>query len=274
MGNTCSYSDQEDPDNYTILAQGMSDFDARYLPGSVIGHGEFSEVKKAEGPQGPVAVKCIRLSTIRNDLHLLKREICIMHKIRHPNVVQLYEIYEDEEFFFITMELCEDGNLRQKVKHEGPLAIGEVKIIARKLLAALEYLHSHNICHRDIKPENILFKNDEPKLADFGLARLMSDTQRYSMVGTPYYLAPEVISGEYNFKCDIWSLGVVLFFALTGEKPFVAEGYEELFEKIKDTEIVWDQVPEDAQDFLRYLLKKNHKIRPTAHEALIHQWLQ
>ena len=196
-----------------------------------------------------------------------------MHKIKHPNIVELYEIYEDQDFCYLSMEFCPNGNLQQLVDESGPLSLIEAKTIARQILNALEYIHSQKICHRDIKPENILFKNKIPKLADFGLARIMSGTNKFSTVGTPYFLAPEVISGDYNMKCDIWSLGVVIYFAITGRKPFNGEGYEDLFIKIKEDDISWDNVPDDAQDFLRYLLRKNHKIRPNAHQALEHKWL-
>lgn len=256
-----------------MLTRPMSEFDSVYNTGSLLGHGEFSEVKTAESPSGKVAVKCINLGKIRNELHLLKREISIMCKIKHTNIIELYNIYENEEYFYITMELCDEENLKGRVKRLGTLTPSETKILAKKILSALEYLHGKHICHRDIKPENILFKENEPKLADFGLARLMSGTSKFSMVGTPYYLAPEVISGSYNFKCDVWSLGVVLFFAMTGEKPFVGEGFEELFVKIQESEVDWREIPEEAQEFLRFLLIKNHKIRPTAGEALTHQWL-
>ena len=269
----CSCNSDENNDGYIKQAQSIEQFETIYKVGSVIGRGQFSEVKVAEGPKGSIAVKCIKLSAIRNEFHLLKREITIMHKIRHPNVVELYDIYENEEFFYIAMELCPNGNLKQFVRESGPLSDSDTKIIAIQILNALEYIHSQKICHRDVKPENILFKGGIPKLADFGLARVMSGTSKFSMVGTPYYLAPEVISGDYNMKCDIWSLGVVIYYAITGKRPFVGEGYEELFAKIQSTEISWENVPEDAQDFLRYLLRKDYKLRPNAHEALDHKWL-
>jgi calcium-dependent protein kinase len=136
------------------------------------------------------------------------------------------------------------------------------------------YLHERKISHRDIKPENILFKEKEPKLADFGLARVLGETSTYTIVGTPYYLAPEVIAGEYNLKCDVWSLGVVLYFAITGKKPFVGEGCDDLFEKIQRDEIDFQGVAEEAQDFFRYVLKKDHKLRPCARDVLEHQWLR
>jgi calcium-dependent protein kinase len=273
MGNICYHKIDDTQDPSIGQTKSIEEFDRNYESGSIIGVGQFSEVKQAKSALKSVAVKCIKLSTIRNDLHLLKREITLMHKIKHPNIVELYDVYENSDFFYITMELCDDNNLRQKVTKFGPMSVEATKYVSKKLLLALQYLHSKNICHRDIKPENILFVDDEPKIADFGLARFMSGTKKFSMVGTPYYLAPEVISGDYNTKCDIWSLGVVIYFALTGKKPFVGDGYEELFVNIQETEIDWADIPDDAQDFLRYLLRKNHKIRPSAQDAITHKWL-
>lgn len=202
MGGICiCYND----DNESIISQAKDilEFEKEYKIGSIIGIGEFSEVKKAEGPKGLVALKCINLAKIRNELHLLKREISIMHKIKHPHIIEFYDVYENTENFYITMEFCNGMDLKTKVKKHGAFSEPEAKDLTRKLLSALVYLHNQHICHRDLKPENILFDCQEPKIADFGLARLMSGTSKFSMVGTPYYLAPEVISGDYNLKCDV-----------------------------------------------------------------------
>ena len=228
MGNCCSSDhDFESVENVKTV----EDFNRIYTVGSIIGTGEFSEVKMAESIQGKLAVKCIQLSKIRNELHLLDREIKIMKKIRHPNIIRIHDIYKNEDFYYITMELCSHRTLKSKIKKNGKLATEEVKFFTRKMLSAIDYLHTLRICHRDIKPENILFKNEEPKLADFGLARMMQGTKKYSVVGTPYYLAPEIMSGDYNMKCDIWSLGVVVYYALSGRRPFTAENFEDLFDK-------------------------------------------
>lgn len=273
MGSLCVHSQDPDPD-YSTISKNIEEFDLNFELGPPLGFGEFSEVKIASSQTSQIAVKCIQLSKIRNSLHLLKREIGIMLKIKHKNVIEFLDVYESIDYVYITMELCPDGNLKQRVKKSGTLSTQTMKTITFKLLDALVYLHNNHICHRDIKPENILFKGEEPKLADFGLARMMNGTSNFSMVGTPYYLAPEVISGDYNTKCDIWSLGIVVYFALTGKKPFEATDRDELFEKIIDDEIMWEGIEDDCQDFLRYLLRKDHKIRPSAVEALDHRWLK
>jgi calcium-dependent protein kinase len=273
MGNIC-VSSQDDGIDYSSFSKNLEEFDSTFEVGQVLGFGEFSEVKSAKSASGEIAVKCIQLSKIRNQLHLLKREIGVMLKLKHPNIIQLLEVYENQDFVYLTMELCPDGNLKQRVKKFGSLSIDQVRPLTKKLLSALSFMHAKNICHRDIKPENILFKGQEPKLADFGLARLMAGTSNFSLVGTPYYLAPEVISGDYNMKCDVWSLGVVIYFAVTGKKPFEGKDRDELFERIQDDDIFWEGVEEGCQDFLRFVLNKNHRIRPSADDALEHKWLK
>jgi calcium-dependent protein kinase len=258
--------------DHKIKSKNLEEFSKKFTIESVIGTGQFSEVKKAQTGDKKVAVKCINLIDMQKNLHLLKREINIMKTLKHPNIVELYEIYENKQYMYITMEMCTEGNLKEKLNNEGPVQVPELKKIARKLLSALDYIHSNKVCHRDLKPENILFTSTEVKIADFGLARFMTGTHKFTMVGTPYYLSPEVISGDYNFKCDIWSIGVVFFFALTNRLPFYGEGYEDLFNRISASEIDWYGLNEPEQEFLRYLLRKDYKLRPTAREALNHQW--
>ena len=181
----------------------IEEFEKLFTMGSILGIGKFSEVKQARFDNKEIAVKCINIFQMKDDIKHLKREMKILKKIRHPNIIEFYEIYESKDNIYITMEICRNGSLKERVNRDGPVPIHELKIIAGKLLSALKYLHSQGICHRDLKPDNILFTEKDVKIADFGLARFMNGTNTYSMVGTPYYLSPEVISGDYNLKCDI-----------------------------------------------------------------------
>jgi serine/threonine protein kinase len=273
---SCCSKDYEDIN----LTKNLQEFESLYQLGSILGVGQFSEVKEARLKDDSknelkFAVKCINLSRMKSDEKLLKRELSIIKKIRHDHIVDLYEIYKSQEFIYITMELCSGGSLKERVNNDGPLSSEKVKTLACDLLKTLDYLHSMNICHRDLKPENILFtENGKVKLADFGFARLMEGTNKFTLVGTPYYLSPEVISGDYNTKCDVWSLGVALYFALTRRLPFYGEGFEDLFERITLCDIDWFGVEEEEVSFLSYLLVKDYKLRPSAKQALQHVWLQ
>ena len=272
MGNFLSCASQNNSED-KVATKKIEEFDHSFSMGSVLGVGQFSEVKKAKGHQRELAVKCISLANMKGETKLLQREMAIMKKIRHPNIIELYDIYENSDFIYITMEICSKGSLKERVSKDGPIPLPELKLITAKLLSALRYLHSKNICHRDIKPENILFTERDVKIADFGLARFMDGTNKFTMVGTPYYLSPEVIFGDYNMKCDIWSLGVVIYYALTGRLPFYGEGYEDLFQRISNSEIDYYGINESEQEFLRYIMRKDQKLRPTAEEALKNEWI-
>mmetsp|Transcript_5350 Transcript_5350/g.9820 ORF Transcript_5350/g.9820 Transcript_5350/m.9820 type:complete len:218 (+) Transcript_5350:1063-1716(+) len=214
------------------------------------------------------------LSAIRMEMHLLEREISILQILEHPNIVKLYGVFQDEDNIYLSMELCEGGSLKEQIVH-GPLPEEAVRQVANQTLQALTYLHKKNVCHRDLKPENILFTSSGVvKLGDFGLARVMEGTKDFSRVGTPYYLAPEVILGRYNKRCDLWSLGVVLYYALLGSLPFKGEDFEELFSSIQNGIVRnWHGCSPAAKDFLQQLLEPRLNRRFSAMDALRHPWL-
>lgn len=242
---------------------------------SKLGEGHFSVVSRARDKLGrEVALKCLCLSAIRTEMHLLEREISILHLLEHPNIVKLFGVFQDEDSIYLSMELCEGGSLKEQIV-DGPLPEEAVRQVANQMLQALSYLHKKNVCHRDLKPENILFtKSGTVKLGDFGLARVMEGTKEFSRVGTPYYLAPEVIFGHYNKRCDLWSLGVVLYYALLGTLPFKGEDFEDLFSSIQNGIVRnWQGCSPAAKDFLQLLLEPRFNRRLSAMEALRHSWL-
>ena len=143
-----------------------------------------------------------------------------MKQLDHPNIIKFYEEIEDGPYIFLVTEYCSGGELLDRISGKSVFNESEAAAIIEKLLKAINHCHSKKIAHRDIKPENILYssKDDhaEVKLIDFGLAKKADRSLRtyQTIVGTPYYVAPEVIDGNYTYSCDIWSIGVVLHIML------------------------------------------------------------
>ena len=144
---------------------------------------------------------------------------------------------------------------------------------------ALNHIHFHDIVHRDIKPDNVMISDDlTVKILDFGLANVCHEREDLTtVIGTPYYVAPEVLRGHYSEECDMWSVGVVLFILLSSRLPFMGDTPEDLLTKVAKGEYemdptVWDPVSEDAKDLVRNLLQVNPEERLTAADALKHSW--
>ena len=169
-----------------------------------------------------------KLNTIRNEIKLLK----IMD---HPNIVKVYEYYEDKERFNIVMEYWKGGELFEHITKSGVFDEEMASSIMSQILSAISYLHSKNIIHSDLKAENIMFVNEDGedmhvKLIDFGMASKYDPEKKLSHVqGTPYYIAPDVLRNWYDSKADIWSWGVLLFILLTGTPPFRANSLKDIF---------------------------------------------
>jgi calcium-dependent protein kinase len=196
--------------------------------------------------------------TIINEINLLK-------SLDHPNIMKIYEYFADEQQFYIVSEYCEGGELFDFIQSRGTMNETIIAKIFHQIMSALLYCHNHQIIHRDIKPENLLLKEQiesddsdfDIKLIDFG-ASLQIDNKKKAnqVVGTPYYVAPEVLMGSYDSKCDIWSAGVILYIMLCGYPPFYGDNDDEILQKVilGDYQMEgeeWDQVSQDAKDLIR-----------------------
>jgi len=251
----------------------------------VLGHGQFGTVREAvrvgEQPMR-VAVKSVRKEIIMQSLSLIKRELMIIRRLDHPNIVKFYETYEDAKYLHMVMELCEGGDLFDHVTSKDRLTESEVSQIMRKLIHGVNHMHGMNICHRDLKPENFLYSSPAPdadiKIVDFGMStRFGNDENMTTIVGTPYYLAPEVIQGLYSKECDVWSLGVVMFFLLSGEQPFVSENLSDLYFRISNARFeftgeVWSGISGQAKDLVSLMLVPEPGRRIRLAVALKHPW--
>lgn len=215
---------------------------------------------------------------------MLRRELEIMSILDHPNIVKLYETYEDELYVNIVIEYCEGGDVAERILNNGNFSEKEASFIMQKLLGAVNYLHLHKISHRDLKAENFLYEtldpNSEIKIADFGMSSKFGNNLRMqSLAGTPYYLAPEIVKGSYTKSCDIWSLGVFLYFILSGSHPFLGNNFDDVFEKSSSGMLnfsgkEWQKISNNGIDLISNMLVPDPRKRISIKKALAHPWFK
>lgn len=220
------------------------------------------------------------------DRDALKDEITNLKTARAgPNIVQLYEVYEERAFCYLIMELMEGGELLEFIIEKKTFTEKEARNSTRCVLQALAYMHDKRVAHRDIKPENLLLSAHKDlnsiKLADFSFAKVVKkrNTCR-TLCGTPGYLAPEMLERfpAYDVKCDVWSVGCLLFLLLGGYLPFDDEDDEVIFDKTRDGQFelrpeFWNSVSNGAKDLVTRMLTVNPKRRITASKALESDWV-
>jgi len=292
----------EDPAPKSVVAE-KTDVDAQvtkgpaidsvYKIGEEIGRGAFSVVKKAthKKTQEQVAIKIIDKKLVdKADLVLLAREIDIMKKVDHSNVLKLREVFETEDQIALAMELVTGGELFYKIVETGNYSEKDAALIVSQIVDGVEYLHSQGIAHRDLKPENLLCCEDDTTgkykpfrvvIADFGLSKVFNEDETLNTsCGTPDYVAPEVITAEssYDKSVDMWSCGVITYVLLCGFSPFLSSTQTGLFEKIIRAEYdfpdpEWTNISEEAKDFIRHLLVKDPQERFNATQCKSHPWL-
>jgi calcium-dependent protein kinase len=219
-------------------------------------------------------------------LERFKQEIAIMKVMDHPNIIKMYESFEDYRYFYLILELCNGGELFDRIIEAGHFTEVQAAIVMQHMFRAIFYMHENHICHRDLKPENFLFMTKESiqknhlKVIDFGLACKFSEGMVLTTkAGTPYYVAPQVLAGKYGHESDLWSLGVIMYVVLCGYPPFYGETDADVLAKVRlgkfdFTAADWKNVSEDAKALITHLLKMNPKDRYTAEQALNHVWVR
>lgn len=291
---THTSSVKNEPERFKLISQSrisrfmkLTNIHDDYLFTKVLGHGQYGAVREgrkkeanSESVEKTYAIKSILKN--RMNIIMLRRELEIMSVLDHPNIVRLYETYEDEQYVHIVMEYCGGGDVAERIIDEGKFSEAEAASIMEKLLGAVNYLHLHSISHRDLKAENFLYESKAPgssiKIADFGMsAKFGQNLRMQSLAGTPYYLAPEVLKGSYTKSCDIWSLGVFLYFILSGSYPFKGFSLDEVFEKLSVGQLKfdnsdWNKVSKEAKDLIAHMLVVDPRKRITIKKALMHPW--
>ncbi|KAH7834182.1 hypothetical protein Vadar_013504 [Vaccinium darrowii] len=259
-----------------------------YNLGKKLGQGQFGTtylcIDKSTGAQ--YACKSIpkRKLLCREDYDDVWREIQIMHHLsEHPNVVRIKGTYEDNVFVHIVMELCAGGELFDRIVQKGHYSERKAAGLIKTIVGVVEACHSLGVMHRDLKPENFLFDSadEDAKLqaTDFGLSIFYKPGQYFSdVVGSPYYVAPEVLHKYYGPEIDVWSAGVILYILLSGAPPFWAETDTGIFRQILKGKLdfesdPWPLISESAKDLIQKMLCRDPRKRISAHEVLCHPWI-
>ncbi|CAD8108765.1 unnamed protein product [Paramecium sonneborni] len=251
-----------------------------------IGKGAFGEVRKGihKVTNQIRAIKVISKEKANAiEVERLRIEIEILKRLDHPNIIKIYEFYQDNKNIYIVTELCTGGELFDKIQDQQAFSERKAAETMKQILSAVNYLHKSKIVHRDLKPENILYEANKPqallKIVDFGTSRVFESGYKMNQkLGTPYYIAPEVLERRYDEKCDVWSCGVILYILLCGIPPFNGENDEEILENVKEGELSfdgeeWNQISYEAKLLIKKMLERDPKKRINAEQAQRDPWI-
>ena len=261
-----------------------------------LGEGSFGVVYKVvkKHTKPPIYRAMKKISKIQQDLDndselSLINEINILKSLDHPNIMKIYEYFNTDKDIYIISELCEGGELFDKITQEKYFTENSSKVIMKQLFSAIGFCHSNGVIHRDLKPENILLTKKEfnsiydfqIKVIDFGTsAKFIKGNNFHKIIGTPFYVAPEVLINNYNEKCDLWSLGVIMYILLFGVPPFYGNNDEEICDKVVKGEFSFEikgskiKISNEAKDLISKLLTKDTEQRLTSSQALEHPWIK
>ncbi|RWR74459.1 Protein kinase domain-containing protein [Cinnamomum micranthum f. kanehirae] len=269
----------------------LKDFNNHYTIGKLLGHGQFgytfAATVKANGDC--VAVKRIDKNKMILPIAVedVKREVKILQALAgHENVVRFHNAFEDDSFVYIVMELCEGGELLDRIlaKKDKCYTEKDAAVVVRQMLKVAAECHLHGLVHRDMKPENFLFKSTEEdsplKATDFGLSDFIKPGRKFKdIVGSAYYVAPEVLKRKSGPESDVWSIGVITYILLCGRRPFWDKTQDGVFKQVLRSKPdfsrkPWPSISNSAKDFIKKLLVKDPRARLTAAQALSYPWVR
>ncbi|CAI0557014.1 unnamed protein product [Linum tenue] len=261
--------------------------------GEEVGRGHFgytcsAKIRKGDRKGQQVAVKVIPKSKMTTSIAVedVRREVKILKALAgHSNLVQFYDAFEDSDNVYIVMELCVGGELLDRIlARGGKYPEDDAKAVMVQILNVVSFCHLQGVVHRDLKPENFLYTSKEEtselKVIDFGLSDYVRPDERLNdIVGSAYYVAPEVLHRSYSTEADVWSIGVIAYILLCGSRPFWARTESGIFRSVLKAdpnfdEASWASISPEAKDFVKRLLNKDPRRRMTATQALSHPWLR
>nr|CAB3488999.1 unnamed protein product [Digitaria exilis] len=272
-----------------VLGRPMEDVRATYSMGKELGRGQFGVTHlcthRASGEKLACKTIAKRKLAAKEDVDDVRREVQIMHHLSgQPNVVGLRGAYEDKHNVHLVMELCAGGELFDRIIAKGQYTERAAASLLRTIVQIVHSCHSMGVMHRDIKPENFLLLSkaeDSPlKATDFGLSVFFKEGEVFrDIVGSAYYIAPEVLKRRYGPEADIWSVGVMLYIFLAGVPPFWAENENGIFTAILRGQLdlasePWPHISSGAKDLVKKMLNINPKERLTAFQVLNHPWIK
>jgi calcium-dependent protein kinase len=259
-----------------------------YIIEKKLGEGSYGavfRVKNKDTKQLRAMKKIVAKSTRDpNKEKEIVNEIEMLKSLDHPNILKVFEFYNTKEGYYIITELCQGGELFQRIVDNGYFSEEHAAYIMYQLLASVFYCHNLNIIHRDLKPENILIESEENgflniKVIDFGTAKIFDKNKsEKKVIGSAYYIAPEVFQQKYNEKCDVWSCGVIMYILLCGKPPFYGDD-DEIVKKISIGTYdirsdIWTKISSSAIELIKKMLDMNPMSRISAQKALNDKWFK
>ena len=266
--------------------------DKKYKIKKLLGIGSFGRVFLAQNINTLEYIAMKEIPKTSEDLLTdseIMDEIEILKNLDHPDIVRIMEFYSTDDSYYIINEYCPGGELFEQINNI--FSETQIAVMFRQILSGLAYLHSNNIIHRDLKLENILIKEIEKsketnedlfilKIIDFGTAKIFDKNKKArAIVGSSYYIAPEVLNKKYNRECDLWSAGVILYMFIVGHAPFEGKNDKEIMNKVKKGNFLknedrWINASNEVKDLINKLLVYEPEKRLTAFEALKHPWFK
>lgn len=257
-----------------------------YRRGLFLGEGGFARCFQMKDALGQIyAAKTVAKILIKNEKTKTKllSEIKIHKLLKHPNIVNFIDCFEDDVNVYILLEICPNQLLMELLKTRKRVLEPEVRFFMVQIVGAIKYLHLRRVIHRDLKLGNIFFDPDmNLKIGDFGLALVLplADLRKYTICGTPNYIAPEVLGGKttgHSFEVDIWAIGIMMYALLVGKPPFQAKDVNVIYERIKKSEYLFPAdkpISDDARTLIQDLLLLNPLARPLIHDILNYEWFK
>ncbi|XP_047325158.1 calcium-dependent protein kinase 26-like [Impatiens glandulifera] len=277
-----------DNQGYYVLGHKTAYIRDLYTLGRKLGQGQFGTTYLCTENSTGIDYACKSISKrkliSKEDLEDVRREIQIMHHLAgHKNIVVIKGAYEDPLYVHIVMELCAGGELFDRIIQRGHYSERKAAELTKIIVGVVEACHSLGVMHRDLKPENFLLVNKDDdfslKAIDFGLSVFFKPGQIFTdVVGSPYYVAPEVLLKHYGPEADVWTAGVILYILLSGVPPFWAESQQGIFDAVLKGYIDFDSDPwplisESAKDLIRKMICSRPSERLTAHQVMCHPWI-